>query len=245
MKLILKILFILTFSITKISFAQNKSITSAKILTKMYNKYAGKWYKNFTFYQTTENYRNDSLIKTSIWHEALIYPNLFRITIGDSANGNAMIIKGDSVFNFSKSKMFRKAANEDDLTFLLGGMYFLPYFTVMQKMQQEGYDLKKACESKFEGKAIYIIGANDTTEKTSQLWIEKDRLIVLRMIKYKPEMKEDAIFGDYKKVEKGWRENSVIFYINDKLYQKEKYYDCKANTIIDKKIFDPYNFIKF
>ena len=211
----------------------------------MYKRYAGKWYKNFTFYQTTENYRNDSLIKTSTWHEAIVYPNLFRITIGDSANGNAMIVKGDSVYNFSKSKMVRKAANEDDLTFLLGGMYFLPYYTVVQKMKQEGYDINKAGETTFEGKAVYIIGASDTSEKTSQVWIEKERLIVVRMIKYKTDMKEDAIFGDYKKVENGWRENSVIFYLKDKLYQQEKYYDCKANTIIDVKIFDPYKFIKY
>jgi hypothetical protein len=211
----------------------------------MYQRYTGKWYKNFTFYQTTENYRNDSLIKTGIWHEALIYPNLFRITIGDSTDGNAMIVKGDSVYNFSKGTLYRKSFNEDDLTFLLGGMYFLPYYTVKQKMIQEGYDLNKAYQSSFEGKAVYIIGASNATEKTSQVWIEKDRLLVVRMIKYKPSIKEDAIFGDYKKFENGWRENSVIFYLNDKLYQKEIYFDCKANTIIDTKIFDPYKFIPY
>jgi hypothetical protein len=245
MKPILTITLFVIFSVTKFSFAQNKKIIADKILTKMYATYAGKWYKNFTFYQTTENYKNDSLIKTAIWHEALIYPSLFRISIGDSANGNAMIVKGDSVYNFSKGKLYRKASNEDDLTFLLGGMYFLPYNIVKQKMIKEGYDLKKACENTFEGKAVYIIGANSVTEKTSQVWIEKDRLVVLRMIKYKPDMKEDAIFADYKKVENGWRENSVVFYINDKLYQKEKYYDCKANTNIDANIFDPYHFINY
>jgi hypothetical protein len=245
MKKIITFILLSIFFLSKFSFAQNKKISSDKILTKMYKRYNGKWYKNFTFYQTTENYKNDSLVKTAIWHEALIYPNLFRITIGDSANGNAMIIKEDSMYNFSKGKMVRKSANEDDLTFLLGGMYFLPYSTVLQKMKQEGYDLTKAYESTFEGKPIYVMGANDSTEKTSQVWIEKNRLVVVRMIKYKKDIKEDAIFGDYTKIENGWRETSVIFHLNDKLYQKEKYYDYKANTEIDRRIFDPYDFIKF
>jgi hypothetical protein len=245
MKKILHIIILSIFSISIFSFTQNEKPRAEKILKKMYKRYAGKWYKNFTFYQTTENYKNDSLVKTAIWHEALIYPNLFRITIGDSANGNAMIIREDSMYNFSKSKLVRKSFNEDDLTFLLGGMYFLPFEKVKQKMKQEGYDLSKAGEGTFEGKPMYIIGANNEAEKTSQIWIEQERLVVVRMIKYKKDLKEDAIFGDYKKIENGWRETSVIFYLNDKLYQKEKYYDYKANTEIDTKIFDPYNFIKF
>ncbi|SFQ50214.1 hypothetical protein [Parafilimonas terrae] len=39
--------------------------TGENILAKMHAKYAGKWMKSFSFTQTTESYRNDSLIKTS------------------------------------------------------------------------------------------------------------------------------------------------------------------------------------
>ena len=223
------------------SFCNNEKIKGEKVLQKMYKRYAGKWYKNFTFSQTTENFKNDSLIKTGIWHEAIVYPNLFRITMGDAKDRNAMIIVNDSVYNYSKGKMYRKAFNDDDLTFLLGGMYFYPFNKVKEKMKIEGYDITKACETNYIGKQIYIIGADSINEKTNQVWIEKDRLIVLRFIKYKTEYKEDAIFSDYKKVENGWRENSVVFYLNDKLYQKEKYFDCKANTIIDNEIFDSYD----
>ena len=244
MKNIAKSIFCFALILVLFSFTNNEKIKGEQVLQKMYKRYVGKWYKNFTFSQTTENFKNDSLIKTSIWHESIIYPNLFRITIGEITDGNALIEKNDSVFNFNKGKIVRRALIDDDVTFLLGGMYFMPFKNVIEKTIKEGYDITKACETKFEGKAVFIIGVDSVSEKGNQLWIEKDRLIVVRFIKYKPEMKLDVILSDYKKVENGWRENTVAIYLNDKLYQKEKYFDCKANTKIDSSIFDPYHFKK-
>ena len=55
---------------------------SEEVLQKMYRQYAGKWMHSFTFNQTTENYRNDSLIRTATWYEAVVYPDKFRIDFG-------------------------------------------------------------------------------------------------------------------------------------------------------------------
>ena len=90
----------------------------------MHNHFAVKWYRTLTFSQKIESYKNDSLIKTAMWHEAIVFPDYFRISFGEANEGNAVIFIKGSSFNFSKGKHVRKELRGEDLTFLLGGMYF-------------------------------------------------------------------------------------------------------------------------
>src|SRR5205085_10609058 len=85
------------------------------VLKKMYKRYGGKWFRTFHFIQSTENYRNDSLIRTSTWYEAIIYPDKFRIDFGDLKNGNAVLYNKDSAYNFRNHKLARVTPNDDDL----------------------------------------------------------------------------------------------------------------------------------
>jgi len=222
------------------SLSSNNS--SEEVIQKMYQRYAGKWMHSFTFNQTTENYRNDSLIKTAIWYEAIVYPDKFRIDFGDKKDGNAAIFAKDSIYDFRKGKLTRTSVNDDDLTFLLGGMYFYPFDTVKAKFAAYGYDLDKFHETTFEDKPVCVIGANNAEEKTNQVWIDKEKLVVVKFIRYTNGQKEEGILGDHKQFGGGWSETSCMFYIDGKLFQKEIYHDCKANEAVDLKIFDPYHF---
>jgi hypothetical protein len=219
-----------------------KTGNSEEVLQKMYKEYAGKWMHSFTFNQTTENYRNDSLVKTSTWYEAVSYPENFRIDFGDLKDGNAAIFTKDSIYDFRKGKLVRTAVNDDDLTFLLGGMYFYPFDTVKAKFNAFGYNLDKFYETSSEGKPVYVIGAGDATEKSNQVWIDKEKLVVVKFIKYNDGQKEEGVFEDHKRFGNSWSETSCRFYIDGKLFQKETYHDCKADEAIDLKIFDPYRF---
>ena len=224
------------------AFMPLKKITGEKILKEMQTRYSGNWYNNFTFTQTTENFRNDSLVKTSTWYEAIVFPDNFRISFGELKDGNAMIQKHDSAFNFRKGKLIRKGPRGEDLTFLLGGMYFVPFDTVRTRMAKEGYDISKAHKSEFRGRKMYVIGSDRDDEKLNQLWIDKERLIVMRFVKYDGKNKEEAIFGDHKQFGKAWSETSCDFFVNDKLIQREKYNACKANSNVDIRLFDTDNF---
>ena len=68
----------------------------------MHDRYAGKWYRTFSFSQTTEIYRNDSLKRSETWYENIKFPNNFRIDFGDPDSGNAVIFKNDSSYLFRK-----------------------------------------------------------------------------------------------------------------------------------------------
>ncbi len=227
-----------------LSFKESKPITGVDILSKMHKRYAGKWFKTFTFTQKTESYKNDTLIKTARWYEAIVFPDYFRISFGEVKDGNAVIFIKDSSYNFSKGKLVRKGLRGEDLIFLLGGMYFHPFDSVLKKMEREGYDIHKAYERTWNGRKYYVLGAQNEGEKLNQLWIDKEKLFVKRFIKYNGNTKEEGLLGDHVKIGKAWSETSCSFFIDDKLIQKETYYDCVANKPLSLDLFDSYNFKK-
>lgn len=219
------------------------NINNNDVIAKMHKKYAGKWMSSFRFTQTTEAYRNDSLISTSTWYENVVYPDQFRIDFGDKTSGNTAIFTKDSVYRFRQGKLVRTTANEDNLTFLLGGMFFYSLDTVKAMLARMGFDPAKSYETKMENKPVYVIGAGNAEEKTNQLWIDKEKLILVKFTRYENDQKEEGKFFDHKQFGNSWSETACDFYVNDTLIQKEKYYDCKANPVIDPRIFDPHNFI--
>jgi hypothetical protein len=101
-----------------------------------------------------------------------------------------------------------------------------------------GYDLSKF----YENDSVYVIGAGNADEKSNQFWVDKKKLVVVRFISYSHGEKEEGVFSGHKQFGDSWSETYCEFYINDKLVQKETYYDCQANGTIDLKIFDPHHF---
>lgn len=217
---------------------------SIEILKKMYSRYAGKWYKTFSFNQTTEIYRNDSLKRSETWYENIKFPNDFRIDFGNPDSGNAVIFKNDSSYLFRNSQKTSVRYNDDDLLFLLGGMYFYPIDEVLVKIKSFGYDLDKFHEGIWKGMPVYVIGADKNQDSVNQIWIEKENFSPVRLLKYENNTKEEALFENHVKLDGGFSETLVYFYINNKLIQVEKYHDLKANVEIDPAIFDAENFIK-
>lgn len=216
---------------------------SRDILKKMHVRYAGKWYKTFSFNQTTEVYNNDSLKRTETWYENVKFPNDFRIDFGNPDSGNAVIFKNDSSYFFRNGKSAGVRKDENDLTFLLGGMYFYSFDEVITKMKSLGYNLDKFHEDIWKGKDVYVIGAGKGEDSVNQLWIDKENFNLLRMLKFDTKQREEGLFENHVKLGGGYSESLVYFYINDTLVQVEKYHDMKVNVDMDNSIFNPEKFV--
>lgn len=217
-------------------------ITGKDVIKAMHEKYSGKWYQTFTFNQTTEIYRNDSLLHSQKWNEYIQFPKKFRIDFGNADSGNAVIFRNDSSYVFKNSKQVRANYSPNDILFLLGGMYFYPLDTTIAKFARFGFDVNKFHEDNWKGKAVYVIGANKNEDSVNQVWFEKGNYNLLRMIKFDNNRKEEVLLEDHVKLDGGFSETLVKFYINDHLIQVEKYHDLKANVMLDSAIFDASHF---
>lgn len=214
------------------------SLNSRAILAKMYNRYHDKWPVTLQFNQTTQRYRNDSLLFTQEWEEYIQYPHLFRITFGEAADQNFVVYKNDSSYLFRKGKMVRNEKDENHLIFFLGGMYFEPFDTVLKKFSSLHYDLNKFHTSIWHGKQIYVLGANTNDEAVNQLWIDAGKLVAVRFIEYTDHRKEEGIFEKHISTKGGWTETKATFYFDNKKIQVEKYHEIKAGEKLPDGIFD-------
>ena len=217
-------------------------ITGRDVVKKMHNRYAGKWYHSFTFSQTTEVYRNDSLRRTQTWYEFIRFPERFRMDFGPADSGNAAIFRRDSCYRFRNGKLLSTTINNNEgLIFLLGGMFFYPLDKAEKIFDSLNYDLQKAHENVWKGRPVYVIGAGKDEDNVNQLWVDKEYLYPVRMIKIDPQSRLEALFDDWKPMGGGWLETKCSFFVNGKLAQVETYHDYKTNVTLDDEIFDPAN----
>jgi hypothetical protein len=211
------------------------------LLHKMYDRYHAKWHHNLTFNQTTEQYRHDSLIKSTTWYERILYPGNLRIDFDSIQSGNGFMLSGDSVYVYTHHAITRRIKGDNDgLVFILGGLYFMPFDAVLAKFKELHYDLGKSHNDTWKGRPVLVIGANSADEKVNQLWIDADKLVPVRFFKFDNNSKEEGIFEDHVAVTGGgWSETKCTFYRNDHLLQVEKYHDVTGDAPMDPAIFDP------
>ena len=129
--------------------------------------------------------------------------------------------------------------NDDGVIFFLGGLYFMPFRDVLARFGSLNYDLNKFHTVTWNGMDVYVIGANSAVEKVNQLWIDKERMLVVRFIKFDSVTKLDVLFEDQVKLKGGWSETKCVVYINDRLIQVERYHDLIVDGPVDKHMYDP------
>src|ERR1700722_7702955 len=201
----------------------HKNASSTEVLQSMYSRYHTQWHKSLTFNQTTERYRNDSLIKTSTWYETIVYPDLLRIDFDSVKSSAGEIFRHDSTYVFRNKKIVRSTKDENELIFFLGGMYSMTFDKVLGHFADLHYDLTKFHTSTWKGNAVYVLGADKDGDKMNQLWIDQDKLVAVRFIKYDGGTKEEGFFEKQIPLKKAWSETKCRFYINNKLLQIENY----------------------
>ena len=84
----------------------NKSVDSTeKLLQEIEDKYYGKWFKQIKFLQTTNFYKNDSIVRSERWCEEYVYPSQLIIKVDSDSLNNGYLYKDDSVYIFENNKV--------------------------------------------------------------------------------------------------------------------------------------------
>jgi outer membrane lipoprotein-sorting protein len=218
---------------------QAQKLTGEQVFDRMQAKYNGKWHHNLTFVQTTEQYAYEQINSTQTWYEAIEFPGNLRIDIGDTKNGNMVIFHNDSLFKYQNDSNIYARDDFNSLVFLIGGMYFYDKETAKAKLIKYKYDLTKTTETKLNGKDMYVIGTDSIGAKVNQLWVDKENLLVNRIIEYDGWFKLDFIFEGHKQFGNSWVETKVTIYQDDKKAQAEYYKDIRVNQPLDPRVFDP------
>ncbi|MFO0357318.1 MAG: hypothetical protein ACK50A_10200 [Sphingobacteriaceae bacterium] len=237
------ILFALIF-LGNILNAQSPYKNGNSLINAMYQKYENKWYKNFSFSQTMEFYRNDSIIKKDVWHEIASLPGNLLIKFGEKDSKDGVLFSNFMVYSFQKDKEMHSSPMVHDLLLVGLDVYFYkPEFTC-HLLDSLGYDLSKIREDVFEGRKVYVAGAEKNDLESNQFWIDAERLYMHKIIYKKKGKVSEVVFADYEKMKNYWGSKTIIFKQNGKLNLIERYYDIKFPKNTNINYFNPIMFDK-
>lgn len=215
------------------------------LLTAMHDRYKDAWYESVVFKENAITLNADGTKKTEVWDEALEMPGKLRINRGATSEGNGFIFSDGTLTTFKDGKASPPRPFVHMLLVLGFDVYRQPAETTINLVAAQGYDLSKIHEEKWDGEDVYVVGAAQGDLKSKQFWIEKRRLLFVRLIApddHDSNKIHDTRFRDYRKLSPGWISARVEFYVDGKNTFNEDYFDIKANGKLDPALFDPAKF---
>jgi outer membrane lipoprotein-sorting protein len=219
--------------------------TGEDVLRFMHDRYAKSWYETLTFTQKSTTYNADGTSKAETWHEALAAPGKLRIDIGAPSDNNGYLIVDGTLTILKGGKQAGTRPLINMLLVLGFDVYRQAPAATIKIAKDEGYDLTKFHEEIWEGRAVYVVGAEKGDLKTKQFWVEKNRLLFVRL--FEPTQGDaskfqDIRFEDYREMAGGWVAARVEVYVDDKKVFSEEYSDIQCNAKLDPGTFDPKQF---
>lgn len=218
--------------------------TTVKTLLAYWNdRYHNQTANTITFEQETIRYKDDLPADTTLWYEAINYPDRFRIDIGEKTVQNRNLYRNDSIYVLRSGEIVHSGPRLHESLLLEGVLYKQPTSKLMRQLAEVGIDTLAFCHAEYDGRPIYIIGANKPDTTMPQIWLDAERRqIVRRFGKGKNGEVLEVRYADFRQIDGYWIESWVEFYLDGKLLQTERYRNIKMNPPLPDAIFDPGSF---
>jgi outer membrane lipoprotein-sorting protein len=237
----LRLLFLILFCLA-LAHAEDVR-TGEDVLRVMHDRYAKTWYETLTFTQKSTTYDPDGTSKAEIWHEALAAPGKLRIDVGGPSDNNGYLMVDGTLTILRDGKEAGTRQRMNMLLVLGFDVYRQAPEATAKIAKAEGYDLTRFHEETWEGQPVYVVGAEKGDLKSKQFWVEKNRLLFVRLFEPKADASnQDIRFEDYREMAGGWVAARVEVYADDKKVFSEEYSDIQCNVKLDPGTFDPKQF---
>jgi outer membrane lipoprotein-sorting protein len=237
---------LLIFTTLAVTLAQGQTIHNGEeVLRAMHTRYASSWYQNVTFVQKSTTYKADGTSSAETWYEAASLPGKLRIDIGPASDGKGYVLVDGNVTIVKDNKVVASRPQVNILLVLGFDVYRQDPETTIKVVKGEGYDLSKVHEDTWEGKAAYVVGADKGDLKSKQFWVEKDRLLFVRVIEPSrgdAAKVDDIRFIHYQPLAGAWIAAGVEVYADGQKVFSEDYSDIQANVKLDPGTFDAEKF---
>lgn len=210
------------------------------VVRAMHQRYAGKWYSTLTFVQTTV--LTQPAPHTETWYEALQFPGLLRIDVAPLDSGNTILFRNDSLYRFRQGKQVGSRPLVHPLMVLGFDVYFDPPEQTIARLKGLGFDLSRTHEATWQGLPVYVVGAAAGDSTSKQFWIERERLVFVRMLEPAPDGSGKLVetqFNRYQPLGQGWIAVEVLFNVDGQTVTREEYHSVRQGVSLPPELFDP------
>jgi hypothetical protein len=211
--------------------------SSASLLRAMRERYPN-WYKTLTFVQKTTITRPSGGELVQTWYEAGMVPGRLRIDT-DLGSKTGTLFARDSIYSISSGKLVRADTGLNELLVLGFDVYGQSAARSEAQLRSLGFDLSRFHEGTWQGKPVYVVGANRGDTLSKQFYIDRERLLFVRLLERGRQGRVDVRFEKYQRAGDGWIAVQVVQLVNDKRTLMEEYSDVRVNVPLSEALFDP------
>jgi hypothetical protein len=218
--------------------------SGSDVVRAMHDRYAGTWYHTLSFLQRNTAYLEGDSVEHSTWFERAAMPGRLRIDFRGGANappGDGVLFARDSLFVMRGDTVARASAFVHPLMLLGFDVYTQPAERTLELLAGLGFDLSTVREDTWRGRAAYVVGAKAGDLRTRQFWIDKERLLFVRMLE--PSRRDsthvaETQFNRYRPYGRGWVAEEVLFLDAGRRTWLEQYADVRVDVSLPEGVFD-------
>jgi hypothetical protein len=216
--------------------------TSAGVLKAMHDLYGGKFLRTISFLQNNTAYSGTGQEQHSQWYEHWEVPGKLRIAFLPAAQRSGLVQVGDKVASFDNGIRVDFRPSVNPVLLLTADVYAAPVPTIMRGLDSLNVATEVIRTDEWEGHPVYVIGARAGDSTSNQIWIDAEKLLLLRFIQRgksgdRP-MISDIRVGSYKEIQ-GYRIPTEFLVIrNGRPVWRQQYANVRINEEFPPGTFD-------
>jgi hypothetical protein len=171
--------------------------SGSSVVRAMHDLYAGKYLKTMSFLQNNTAYTTSGKEQHSQWYEHMEVPGKLRIAFLPASQRSGLVQVDDNVASFDNGIRTDIRPSVNPLLLLTADVYAAPVSTIMRGLDSLSVDAEVIRVDEWEGHPVYVVGAKAGDSTSNQMWIDADRLLLLRFIQ-RGKSGERPIISDYR-----------------------------------------------
>lgn len=210
----------------------------------MHQRYVGRFFSSLRFAQHTTTISESGRETKGIWNEYIVLPGKLRIDFLPLSSHSGVLYTGGKIYGFTEGKAQPTQSGWNPLLTLIGDVYAQSPDTTIWQLDSLGFDLSRVRRDSWMGSPVWVVGAAAGDTTSSQFWIDRDSLLVRRVIQRTVRGANQPVVSDIRMLK--YQDAGgypvafeVQFWRGGRMYFKEDYFDVRANVAIPAATFDP------
>jgi hypothetical protein len=222
--------------------ASARLTSGAAVLRGMHDLYAGKYLKTMSFLQNNTAYTTTGQEQHSQWYEHIEVPGKLRIAFLPTSQRSGLVQVDDKVASFDNGIRIDFRPSINPLLVLTSDIYAAPLTQIMRELDSLQVDTDIIRSDEWDGHPVYVVGAKAGDSTSNQMWIDADRLLLLRFIQ-RSKAGERTIISDnrvenYKEIQGYQIPTEFLVIRNGKPVWREQYANVRINEEFPAGTFD-------
>jgi hypothetical protein len=167
------------------------------VVKAMHELYGGKYLKTMSFLQNNTAYTTTGQEQHSQWYEHMEIPGKLRIAFLPATQRSGLVQVDDNVASFDNGIRVDIRPSVNPLLLLTADVYAAPVTTIMRGLDSLSVDAEVIRADEWEGHRVYVVGAKAGDSTSNQMWVDADRMLLLRFIQ-RGKSGERPIISDYR-----------------------------------------------